>query len=58
MLFNENKHLKVARGEENETALYAASFQGRLGIVKLLLDRNADPNIKGERVCCLLRTNI
>jgi ankyrin repeat protein len=42
----------------NVTALYAASNKGHLDIVRLLLDHNADPNVKCELVFYSLKTSI
>jgi ankyrin repeat protein len=37
-----------ARGHENATALHWAAFHGNAGMVRALLDRGADPNVKGD----------
>jgi hypothetical protein len=39
--------LTVPPGGEYGTALQAASYQGNLGVVALLLEKGADPNTHG-----------
>jgi ankyrin repeat protein len=41
-------HTNAAQGGEHGTALQAASYEGNIEIVQLLLEMGANPDVKGE----------